>query len=497
MNKKHAISFLLVCVMVLSLSVTGFAAGKDTLVVPAYATVSSYDPNWTEAYDTMVMTSVFDTLVKYGADGEPEPCLAESWEDNGDSVTFHLRQGVKFSDGTDFNADAVVKNFDYHMNGGYGPSFMSYASAIEKIDDYTVVMTKATPYASLVEYLCSYLFIVSPTAYEADPEGFAMHPVGTGAFVLDSVDETTGYAYLSANEEYFLGKPGFEKLEVHSFLDSNTALIALENGEIDLYTQPTVTDYMLALNNEKLSAEKTNGWTAMTVTLSSEQLNSDPYLRKAVFSAINRENAAIYMDLTDVTPSTDLFAAPIMGDYAGQVELGGYDPEMAKEYLAQSNYAGEIIEFNIMAPYSPIATSIQYDLDAVGIRTQINIVDDNAWVEKFFSGTIGIDIGLLGGSYACLEELMQTFTGAGYFGALGIVPTNPALDAAVADLANYADPAERAPHTLEAYKQMADMSFMLGLYDTEHYVIYNANLSGVDAKWAASMYPYLWQVREK
>ena len=153
MNKKHAISFLLVCVMVLSLSVTGFAAGKDTLVVPAYATVSSYDPNWTEAYDTMVMTSVFDTLVKYGADGEPEPCLAESWEDNGDSVTFHLRQGVKFSDGTDFNADAVVKNYDYHMNGGYGPSFMSYASAIEKIDDYTVVMTKATPYASLVDYL--------------------------------------------------------------------------------------------------------------------------------------------------------------------------------------------------------------------------------------------------------------------------------------------------------------------------------------------------------
>ena len=91
MNKKHVISFLLVCVMVLSLSITGFAEGKDTLIVPAYATVSSYDPNGTADYDTMVMTSVFDTLVKYGTDGEPEPCLAESWEETGETVTFHLR----------------------------------------------------------------------------------------------------------------------------------------------------------------------------------------------------------------------------------------------------------------------------------------------------------------------------------------------------------------------------------------------------------------------
>lgn len=497
MNKKHVISFLLVCVMVLSLSVTGFAAGKDTLIVPAMGVVSSYDPNATEVYDPMVMTSVFDTLVKYGADGEPEPCLAESWEDTGDAVTFHLRQGVKFSDGTDFNADAVLKNYDYHMAGGYGVSFETYASGIEKIDDYTVVMTKATPYASLVEYLCSYLLIVSPAAYEADPEGFSMHPVGTGAFVLDRVDESTGYAYLTANEDYFLGKPGFEKLEVHNPLDSNAALIALENGEIDLYIQPTVMDYTLALDNEKLSAEKTTGWTAMTVTLSSEQLNNDLFLRKAIFSAINPENAAIYMDLVDVAPAIDLFAVPIMGEYAGQVELDGYDPELAKEYLAQSNYAGETLEFNVVSETSPIATSMQYDLDAVGIKTQINIIDGNTWAEKWFSGTIGIDIGLLGGAYGCLEELMQVFTSAGYFGAYGIVPTDPALDAAVADLVNYNDPAERAPHTLEAYKQMADMSFMRALYDTENYIIYNANLTGVDAKWAASLYPYLWQVREK
>lgn len=497
MIKKQVISIMLAGVMVFALPVTGFAAEKDTLIVPAYGTVDSYDPNGTAVYDTMVMTSVFDTLVKYDAEGEPEACLAESWEDNGDSVTFHLREGVKFSDGTDFNADAVVKNFEYHMDGGYGPSFAMYASDIEKTDDYTVVMTKATPYASLVEYLCSYLFIVSPTAYEADPEGFAMNPVGTGAYVLDSVDEATGYAYLSANEDYFLGKPGFEKLEVHSFLDSNAALIALENGEIDLYIQPAVTDYMLALDNENLTAEKTTGWTSMTVTLSSEQLNNDPFLRKAILSAINRENAAIYMDLIDFTPTTDLFAAPVMGDYAGQVEIEGYDPEMAKEYLAQSDYAGETLEINIMEAYSPIATSIQFDLDAVGINTQINLVDDNTWADKYFSGTIGIDIGPLGGSYGSLEELMQAYTSAGYFGSLGIVPTDPALDEAVADLVNYADPEERAPHTLEAYEQMADLSFLTGLYDTESYVIYNADLTGVDAKWAASMYPYLWQVREK
>lgn len=498
MNKKGMVSLLLTAAMTASLGVYPVLAGdtaKDTLIVPAYATVSSYDPNGTADYDTMVMTSVFDTLVKYDADGEPEPCLAESWEDEGDKVTFHLREGVKFSDGTDFDADAVLKNYDYHLNGEYGPILTTYASSIEKVDDYTVVMTKATPYASLVDYLCSYLFIVSPTAYEADPEGFAMNPVGTGAYVLDHVDESTGYAYLNANEDYFLGKPGFDKLEVRSFLDSSTALIALENNEIDLYTQPTGSDYVLAQNDANLATDKTTGWTCMTVLISGEPYNSDINLRKAICYAINRENAAIYMDLTDVVPTQDLFATAVMGDYAGQAKVAEYDPAKAKEYLAQSNYDGSTLEINVKTDVSPIATSIQYDLEAIGIKTQINIVDDNTWMAEWFGGTVGITVNPLGGSYGCLEELMQNFTSDGYFGSIGIVPTDPEVDAAVADLVNYADPSERAPITLEAYKKFADLSFMVGLYDLETYVIYNAGITGVDAKWAASMYPYLWQVK--
>ena len=263
-------------------------------VVTALTFAESFDPHTANEFDRMVVNSVLDTLFMYDENGDPAPCLAESWTEDGLDITVTLRQGVKFHDGADFNADAVLKNYEYELAGEYGTLFPTYVANITKVDDYTVVITKATTYASVLDYCCSYFYMVSPAAYDADPEGFAVHPVGTGAYVFDHKDEATGYVYLTANEDYFQGAPAFKNLEVH------TALIAMENGELDLYLTPSNADFEIALENDALKTGTTTGWTQMTLVTFGEPYISDPNLRKAIMYAVNAENAAIYYGMRRV-----------------------------------------------------------------------------------------------------------------------------------------------------------------------------------------------------
>ena len=490
---KKLLSLVLALLMALS-AVTAVAEGKDTLVVTALTSSESFDPHTANEFDRMVVNSVMDTLFMYDENGKPAPCLAESWEENGLDITVHLRQGVSFHDGTPFNADAVLKNYEYELAGEYGALLPTYVSSIDKVDDYTVTLVKASSYASVIDYFCSYFYMASPAAYDADPAGFATHPVGTGAYVFDHRDAATGYVYLTANEDYFQGAPHFKKLEVHTMLDSATALIAMENGELDLCLTPSISDFELASENSALKTGTTTGWTQMTMMLMGEPYRSDINLRKAILYAVNAENAAIYYGMTEPVLSKDMFASAIMRDYSGTVEMPSYDPEVAKQYLAASNYNGETLEINVTSLYEQVAVSVGYDLESIGIKTVINVVDMNTWVSKIFDGTVGITTSPLGGSYGCLEEMLLTFAGQGYYGSLGGLAIDADADAALDKALAVVDAAERFPLTVEAYEKQAALGNMRGLFEDIFHVVYRAELSGVETKWAASGVPYLYKV---
>ena len=181
-----AFAMLLTCTALTAAS----AESSDTLVVLPYMTSENLNPYAGFGIDKVVRTQLFNSLWQYDENGQGVACLAESWEDSedGTSVTVHLRQDVTFSDGTPFNADAVVFTYGIAANSAaLGYTTQSVISKVEKVDDFTVVLYKAAPYASVKEFCVEYLPIVSPTAYQADPEGFSTNPVGTGAYVLDQV----------------------------------------------------------------------------------------------------------------------------------------------------------------------------------------------------------------------------------------------------------------------------------------------------------------------
>ena len=172
MRKKFMSIFLSLAITattMMGMGATVFAAdASDTLIFAQASDPRSLDPALADdGESTKINTNIYEGLVKYADDStEIVPCLAESWDvsDDGLSYTFHLRQGVKFHDGTDFNAEAVKINYDRQLPGNATEN-MSYAGfifgSVKDIvvdDDYTVTinLTEAqTPFLAWYKVLQS------------------------------------------------------------------------------------------------------------------------------------------------------------------------------------------------------------------------------------------------------------------------------------------------------------------------------------------------------
>jgi peptide/nickel transport system substrate-binding protein len=175
---KSKVFMVLLFAVILILGTIGIASAKGTLVFGSSGDASKLDPgDVTDGESIQRMDNIFEGLLEYEAGTtEIKPCLATSWEASADGteIVFNLRKGVKFHDGTDFNADAVVFSFarqydtthPYHQYGewAYWGYMFSDVDRMEKIDDYTVKLILKRPNASIMTSLAMFTVnIVSPT----------------------------------------------------------------------------------------------------------------------------------------------------------------------------------------------------------------------------------------------------------------------------------------------------------------------------------------------
>lgn len=494
---------ILSLVLALSLVLTAFAfttavAEEDkTLVVIPYMKTENMDPNSAStAMDKVAQHCIFDGLWQYDENGVAKACLVESWQESEDGkyLACKLVEGVTFSDGAPFDADAVLYNYEQASNSDYiGPTLKSVISSIEKVDDYNINIYKAASYSSVEEFCCEYMLMLSPKAYEADRDGFATNPVGTGAYILEKFDAATNYLYLTAREDYFQGTPAIKHVEIRVPLDSAVALVALENGEIQLSGPVMSNDDLAIAEAEGFVVHSQAGWSAKTVMIFGEPYNSDPNLRKAIYYAINRENAIIFNGETDAEPSTNYFTDKLSGPYAGKVELPGYDPEKAAEYLAASNYDGSTLEINVTADMVNIATSIQADLAAIGISSSVNSLDTNSWSQKLMDASIQITLADMGVAYSSPEEMMSYFAGGGFYNVLGLTTSTEALDEALVNAGNAWTLEEREPYTIKAIEESIDLAHVFPLYAAAMKFAHTPDLQGVEDVWSATYCYYLWK----
>ena len=267
MMKKRTISLLLaVCALSLAVSGCGAPSGAPTPApqtaapqtagpAPAQTSPAEIDqtreiafaasrdqcPGEQDGHYASMSLGIWEPLITKDEDGKPIPALAERWEHNEDSTvwTFHLRQGVSFSNGVPFNADAVLANFARMEKGPFSSSFYSvnlettYPGLLscEKSDDYTVVLTFSDPQPLQDYTMANYgssMFEPSCFAEDGNFNGFA---IGTGPYVVK--ENVVGqYCVIERNENYW-GTPGIaQTFRFKVIPDADTRYAALRAGEV-------------------------------------------------------------------------------------------------------------------------------------------------------------------------------------------------------------------------------------------------------------------------
>ena len=193
--------------------------------------------------------------------GDTFPWLAEEFITDADNLTFtiKLRQGIKFSDGSDFNAAAVVWNFDKMVEFGKSSELVNVAS-YEATDDYTVVMHFDT-WANTWEDTIGEVRIYCPAAFEANGADWAaINAVGTGPFVQSEFVQDSHITYVKNDNYWRDGEPYLDSIKVLMISDATTQLSAFKNGELDVLRNPNTT----AIEQLKDSLRRT--WLATLLT---------------------------------------------------------------------------------------------------------------------------------------------------------------------------------------------------------------------------------------
>ncbi len=396
----------------------GDAGGSDvnsTFIFAASSDPKSLDPAFASDGESFrVSRQIFEGLVgtKPGT-ADPAPLLAESWEQSKDGLSydFKLKEGVKFHDGTDFNAEAVCANFDrwYNFKGiqqsdtvayYYGNLFRGFADkpeeavykSCEATSDAEAKVTLAKPFAGFVAALSLPSFSMqSPEAmekYKADDvsgtaeapklsEYATGHPVGTGPFKFEKW-ETGQSVDLSYNEDYWGEKGQIDKITFRVIDDPVARRQALEAGSIDGYDLVSPSDTE-ALDKDGYKVVARQPFTILYLGMNQKVKElSDLKVRQAISYAIDKD-ALIKQTLPEGTEKAIEFIPPSVNGYNEDVEEYDYDPKKAKELLKEAGYPdGFTVEFNyptgVSRPYMPtpeqVFTNISAQLKEVGIKVK-------------------------------------------------------------------------------------------------------------------------------
>jgi len=299
----------------------------------------------------------------------PVPALATECTANAEATewTCKLREGVKFHDGTDFNADAVIFNFDrwrysdnpYHFESQvfeyyeymwFGFDDDSVIQSVEKIDDYTVKFVLASPLAPFLANLAMDMFAISsPAAIEAAGADYGLPEVGcvgTGPFKF--VEWVEGdHITVEANDDYWGGRPKVDQIIWRVIPDDSARFLALKAGDIHALEQAVVEDLEAAEAADDLYVitrpALNTGYLAFNYRIAEFQ---DIRVREAVAHAINRQGLVenFYGKYGEVATN---FLPPLVWGHNDAVEDWTYDPDLSKQLLADAGYPDGLSEVTI------------------------------------------------------------------------------------------------------------------------------------------------------
>jgi peptide/nickel transport system substrate-binding protein len=362
--------------------------------------VSTLDPGVGVAQptDKIIALAVYDPLVSFDKDNKFTPFLAESVTAADDlmSWTVVLRKGIKFQDGTDFNADAVVAHWLRMADPATGSTWATSAGQQKpsKKDDSTVVFTMDAPNVGFINDLTTAMgFIPSPTAVAKDPKAFGLNPVGTGPFKITTF-EAGGDIVVAKNANYWRkddaggALPYLDKITFKPIPDSSKRLQALQNGELDLINTADTTT-VIAAEKAKLKVQRVTGASSGNLLFNNKKEPlTDLRVRQALAYATNRDeiNTVVYSGVRE--PAYSVFAtnSPYFNKAATQPK---FDIEKAKALLKDYGKPVSLTVECIPTPeVSQIFEVLKNQWEAAGIKVEYKEQEQGAYVARIF-GKVG------------------------------------------------------------------------------------------------------------
>lgn len=364
---------------------------KDSIVFGISAEPVSLDPKLViDVYSFLPIIQVFDTLVYENQDGDIVPGLAESWEFSNDrmEVVFKLRENVKFHNGDVLTAADVAYSLTKAMESSYTAKITGAIESAEVIDDLSVKLRLKHPYEPILSSLsCANASIVNKKAMEEDEEGFARNPIGTGAYKFVEWKNGESLSF-TRFDDYYRGQPPIKDFVIKIFTDKNTAVIALENGEIDILDSPPEGDRNNLMANEKLTYYETDSSMFIYLAFNNETgIFSDQRLRNAISYAIKREDI-ILGAVNGIGIPIHSPIAPSAFGYPKDFKNNPYDIEKAKQLIADAGYPnGFTVKLKCTENplYSKTAEVIQEQLRQVGINAEMEIMEKGAFLEDIYT----------------------------------------------------------------------------------------------------------------
>ncbi|MED1202746.1 glutathione ABC transporter substrate-binding protein [Heyndrickxia acidicola] len=382
-----------------------------------------------------VIDQVYETLFKRNPQTMAiEPDLAVSYT-NPDPLTWiiKLRKGVKFQDGTPFNADAVKYDFDKFRDPKTAAPRASLLASIDTVtvqDPYTVVIKTKKPYGALLAALShDNASIVSPKADKAG--NLNKQPVGTGPFKF--VEWVPGdHITLAANKDYWGGTPKLQKVTFKVVPDVNTEVSMLQSGQVQFIDNLAAETLPRLQSMSNVSITKKDGTPMYYFGFNMDKapMNNLKF-RQAAAYAIDR--SAYVKQLGGLGIQSNSIIGPKVFGYDPSAEKEGYnfDPAKAKQLLKESGYNGAPLKMLVANTpgYVKMAQIVQAQLKQVGINAQISLLEWGTFLDVSKKGDFDLTFLAWTNSTADGSELLYPNLDSKNINASNVVRyNNPAFD---------------------------------------------------------------------
>ena len=485
---------------------TGSAAATDssTMNTAVYATYDmpalGMDPSSNYNNSIVSLANIYDTLLRYNYEtDECEYVACDSYESSEDGLTwtFHIREGMKFHDGTDVDAEAVKYSFERTKNMGLGAAFIWDAvDSFEVAEDDANTLIMNLSYECAMDLTCCSpygAYIMSPTAVGDAGEEFFDGDVdaGSGPYMIESRTGDTQLILAKFDDYWDEWQEGsLDKVVLQQSSESSTRRQMLESGEADFVSELPVEDMEALEGNDKVATIKTNSFENLMILVNSKKGPlADQKVRQAINYAFPYQDVIDYVIGGNGTQSYGPVPAGLWG-HSDEVFQYSYDLDKAAELLKEAGYEGG--GFSLEVTYvtgdeteRKIAELYQSELAKIGITLEISPLTSDMYVEKgensdpnecqdlafmFWYPDVPSPYTFLYSMYHTIDPVSFNFS---YY-------NNEEFDARI-DAANILAGTDRdaaAAEFVEAQQEVMEQGLSINCYDKVYYRAYSSSIQG-------------------